>query len=280
MKLPTRIPTKIIPFLVFMPIIAILSAGQVFGYGYNPISDCTSCHNLSTTTGPHRGYTSTGHKCKTCHAVHLATGAYKLTRANTAADACNFCHAFGGPHGSSASPYDLAPGGDPKATVNGHTIGESFASIPDGPNSSIVLLCVSCHSVHGAKAISFNDSATNKYPKILKNDPLNSGSPVPDTSTPFATSYGTLTAFCQKCHSQNQGSASHPYAPADSALAFSGAETCNKCHAAAGQPHATQSWRMLMGKDTGTSVTASNLDDNCRLCHLKGDLTAGVGITY
>ena len=260
--------------------LAISIAGIGLGSGYNPISDCTSCHDLQTATGPHLGYSSTSHKCKSCHAVHMAAGSYKLTRANSAADACNFCHAFGGPHGSSAGPYDYAPGGDPKSTINGHTIGESFTTIPDGPSISITLLCISCHSVHGAKAISFNNSATNKYPKILKNDPLNSGTPVPDTSTPFATSYGTLTAFCQKCHAQNQGSASHPFFSADGSVAFSGSETCNKCHNATGQPHATTSWRMLTGKDTGTNVGSSNLDDSCRLCHVKSDSTAGVGITY
>ncbi len=264
--------------LCFLTIIA--SRGQALGYGYNPISDCVSCHNLQTSTGPHRGYSSTGHKCKACHAVHLASGTYKLTRANSASDACNFCHAFGGPHGSSASPYDQAPGRDPEATINGHTIGESFDSIPDGPIISITLLCVSCHSVHGAKAISFNDSATNKYPKLLKNDPLNSGQPVPDTTTPFATSYGTLTAFCLKCHANNQGFASHRYATADGVKAFSGSEACKKCHASLGQPHATQSWRMLIGKDTGPSITESNLDDMCRVCHVKADLSEGVGITY
>lgn len=37
---------------------------------------------------PHGGYSSTSNKCKVCHAVHRAEGAYYLLRADSQSDAC------------------------------------------------------------------------------------------------------------------------------------------------------------------------------------------------
>jgi len=77
--------------------------------------------------GPHGGYDSTTNKCKTCHAVHRAEGAYYLLRASSSDDACDYCHVGGSAH-SSKVVYDSSTNG--KYTENGHTIGAGSA-IPD-----------------------------------------------------------------------------------------------------------------------------------------------------
>ena len=76
---------------------------------------------------PHGGYDTTTNKCKVCHAVHRAEGAYYLLRADSQDDACDYCHIGGSAH-SSKVVYDLNSAG--KATPNGHTIGAS-TYIPD-----------------------------------------------------------------------------------------------------------------------------------------------------
>lgn len=75
---------------------------------------------------PHGGYDTSTNKCKVCHAVHRAEGAYYLLRADSQDDACDYCH-IGSAH-SSKVVYDLNSAG--KATTNGHTIGAS-TYIPD-----------------------------------------------------------------------------------------------------------------------------------------------------
>ncbi len=78
------------------------------------------------TTNPHGGYDSTTNKCKVCHAVHRAEGAYYLLRSDTQDDACSYCHIGGSAH-SRKVVYDLA---GTIYTPNGHTIGASSV-IPD-----------------------------------------------------------------------------------------------------------------------------------------------------
>ena len=73
---------------------------------------------------PHGGYDTSTNKCKVCHAVHRAEGAYYLLRADSQDDACDYCHIGGSAH-SSLVVYDNG-----KYTENGHTIGAS-AAIPD-----------------------------------------------------------------------------------------------------------------------------------------------------
>lgn len=82
--------------------------------------------NALYTTNPHGGYDSTTNKCKVCHAVHRAEGAYFLLRADTQDDACSYCHIGGSAH-SRKVVYDLA---GTIYTPNGHTIGAS-SIIPD-----------------------------------------------------------------------------------------------------------------------------------------------------
>jgi hypothetical protein len=83
--------------------------------------------NLLYTASPHGGYDTTTNKCKVCHAVHRAEGAYYLLRADSQDDACDYCHIGGSAH-SPMVVYDLNAAG--KYTPNGHTIG-ACATIPD-----------------------------------------------------------------------------------------------------------------------------------------------------
>jgi hypothetical protein len=78
------------------------------------------------TSGPHGGYNTNTNKCKVCHAVHRAEGAYYLLRADSQDDACSYCH-VGSAH-STKVVYDLNPDGI--YTTNGHTIGAQ-TQIPD-----------------------------------------------------------------------------------------------------------------------------------------------------
>lgn len=91
--------------------------------------DCSTCHGVAGGPGgisPHGGYSATTNKCKVCHAVHRAAGAYYLLRADSQSDACDYCHVGGSAH-SEKVVYDLNPAGT--ATTNGHTIGAGM--VPD-----------------------------------------------------------------------------------------------------------------------------------------------------
>lgn len=83
--------------------------------------------NQGYTSSPHGGYDTTTNKCKVCHAVHRAEGAYFLLRADSQDDACSYCHIGGSAH-SGKVVYDLNPDGI--YTQNGHTIGAQ-KDIPD-----------------------------------------------------------------------------------------------------------------------------------------------------
>lgn len=82
---------------------------------------------------PHGGYATTSNKCKICHAVHRAEGAYELLRGDTQADACVYCHVGSG-H-SDTIVYDSNPRG--VYTNSGHTIGASPV-IPASANSESI----------------------------------------------------------------------------------------------------------------------------------------------
>jgi len=82
------------------------------------------------TTDPHGGYATTSNKCKTCHAVHRATGSFALLRVDNADHACDFCHIGAGRH-SELEAYFGGTGGI--YSSNGHTIGSG----PNIPDSSV-----------------------------------------------------------------------------------------------------------------------------------------------
>lgn len=79
------------------------------------------------TVNPHGGYDTTSNKCKTCHAVHRASGAFKLMRVDNPDDACSYCHVGSHRH---ATLQAYSGGAGTIYPVNGHTI-DSGKSIPD-----------------------------------------------------------------------------------------------------------------------------------------------------
>ncbi|MDP1809541.1 MAG: hypothetical protein Q8L35_08410 [Actinomycetota bacterium] len=91
------------------------------------VNEIDGYFDATGTASPHGSYTTTSNKCKICHAVHRAEGAFKLMRADAAEDACSYCHIGDHRHtykqAYSASSGDIHPS-------NGHTIGAG-KDIPD-----------------------------------------------------------------------------------------------------------------------------------------------------
>jgi len=77
-------------------------------------------------SGPHGGYDTSSNKCKTCHAVHRATGTFALMRVDTPDQACEYCH-IGDHRHSVVNAFWQAGTIYP---ANGHTMGAGD-SIPD-----------------------------------------------------------------------------------------------------------------------------------------------------
>lgn len=100
------------------------SAAKTEG-SYNAFDDQTG--DGTYTTNPHGGYSTTSNKCKTCHAVHRANGAFALMRVDNPDDACNYCHIGSHRHATSEAYFG---GSNGIYSSNGHTIGSS-KSIPD-----------------------------------------------------------------------------------------------------------------------------------------------------
>lgn len=158
--------------------------------------------------GPHGGYTTTTNKCKDCHAVHIATGAYMLTRANERADTCKFCHDIGSP----------GIGTDVSLNENGHGLdstqtAQSEIAAPDdtAPQYKVTTDkwgCLECHSVHDNQTVKLANYASTK---LLKKDPNPTGKTylyynpsLIDTATKETTQ--TVSHWCSACHNANFGS--------------------------------------------------------------------------
>lgn len=90
------------------------------------IPDALRVGTSERDSGPHGGYSTTSNKCKTCHAVHRATGTFALMRVDTPDQACEYCHVGEHRH-SVVNAYWKAGTIYP---ANGHTIGAS-SEIPD-----------------------------------------------------------------------------------------------------------------------------------------------------
>lgn len=97
-----------------------------------PRTDSIGTYTDGTAKGPHGGldgvlYATTSNQCKTCHAVHRAGGAFKLMRADSADDACSYCHVDDHRHAQRVAYNNSNDGIYAK---NGHTMGSGRA-IPD-----------------------------------------------------------------------------------------------------------------------------------------------------
>ncbi len=109
------------------------------------------------TSGPHGGYLTTTHRCRECHAVHRAAGKFKLMRANTRFEACDWCHGTG-----AGSGFNIQMDSDDAYTTEyntGHTMGFGIQSgkwkAPDDTYPAFTpnywlggFSCFDCHSPH------------------------------------------------------------------------------------------------------------------------------------
>lgn len=142
-------------------------AAHPFGLWNNPYAAGVEAYNYNTPQaytsatvpffGPHGGYATTSHRCRECHAVHRASGAFKLTRADSRVDACEWCHGTG-----AGSAYNIQTDNDDARTREynaGHTMG--FGSdagrwkAPDDTDPAYTppyyrggFSCLDCHSPH------------------------------------------------------------------------------------------------------------------------------------
>ncbi len=189
-------------FFVLLCAVSLLFLGVSWALaaGYNDPLQYTS------GTGPHGGYTTTTNKCKECHAVHLATGSYRLLRSDDAETACDFCHGATGVIGTT-NGYVL--------DTEGHGLSVSqqtgFVLAPDDTSDTAYggtyqvawyeWGCPKCHSVHNTGTTKLADRSTTM---LLKANPVGRTTykyytAIEDTSTE------TLSEWCSACHQTNFG---------------------------------------------------------------------------
>ncbi len=132
-------------------------------YGSHAITSGSNLIGVETTltanftSGPHGGYLTSTHKCRECHAVHRAAGKFKLMRANTRFEACDWCHGTG-----AGSGFNIQMDSDDAYTTEyntGHTMGFGIQSgkwkAPDDTYPAFTpnywmggFSCFDCHSPH------------------------------------------------------------------------------------------------------------------------------------
>lgn len=246
---------------------------------------------MTGSNSPHGGYANSTNKCKACHAVHQASGSYKLLRATSVTTQCDYCHRVTTGIIGTKKKID-------GTKTEGHTIG-FIGSAPNdsdppftvtGPNG---LQCNSCHSPHGANTTLFSGAASSK---LLKKDP----DPGEARFWTAPATGGYESTWCSDCHSANYGTSgmaktvggvtvyghgamkSNPLQhrlgfnvsctechPAPLFPALPGKE-CWFCHKSSDYPHSqagTDSVDMLKNSYGGT-----NLDDICNDCHVANTL--------
>jgi len=124
--------------------------------------------------GPHGGYLTTTHRCRECHAVHRAAGKFKLTRADTRYEVCDWCHGLG-----AGSGFNIQMDNNDAFTGEynvGHTLGFGIAEgkwkAPDDTYPAYTpnywfggFSCFDCHSPHAnpQRLLGFSDDGLTSY---------------------------------------------------------------------------------------------------------------------
>ncbi|WP_461373554.1 hypothetical protein [Candidatus Aquicultor sp.] len=260
------------------------AAAQVFFGGYNYPLQYTD----TATAGPHGNYTSTTNKCKECHAVHLATGTYDLSRVNARNDTCDFCHGIGGVASKQVILDQNGHGADPGQA---EVVAPGDTDIPYSKNAKS-WGCLECHSAHDKQITQLAGLSSDKLlkadPNPLKNKDYLYYTPVVGETTQ------TMSQWCSTCHnadfgpstdlktvrfgsktgrvaghsSSSQGSTTTPDGYAD--VKFNGTgPTCKQCHPADGRigasefPHSSGSVPGMVRSGT----TQRGMDGVCTSCH-------------
>jgi len=169
----------------------------------------TATNGTPAGYGPHGGYDTASNKCKVCHAVHRAEGAYFLLRADSQDDACDYCHIGGSAH-SSKVVYTDNPAGT--ATTNGHTIGGQNQP----PDSTGLMWTV---DVHMATVACDNTTTIEATVPVRAYDPVKpgmyriepyahsfAGHPI-ESGVPTWAKVGPLALRCMNCHQVHNATA-------------------------------------------------------------------------
>jgi hypothetical protein len=160
-------------------------------YNYNNPQDYTSLSGQ----GPHGNYSTSTHKCRECHAVHRASGKFKLMRADSRTEACDWCHGDG-----AGSGYNIQMDNDDAMTQEynvGHTMGFGVNGgrykAPDDTYPAYTpkyylggFSCIDCHSPHGnrQRVLGFNNFYAS-YPSTSAGQALY-GAPYATQTVPWA----------------------------------------------------------------------------------------------
>lgn len=268
--------------VLFLTVILVVLLSSSAALASDYLDDAT-IQGMTDPNDPHGGYTSSTNRCKTCHAVHLAEGSYRLLRVSASSTECDYCHK--NPSGIISTATKVK--GD---TPEGHTMGSGASqTAPDETDTDAFvadgggLKCADCHSVHDNNTVQLADmSSTN----MLKENPDGNGSAF--------TSSNYQTEWCADCHGANRGlynmaktvGGSTVYShdssdagwvdttPADSwpDVSVDGTNngpTCKECHQASAFPHdAAGSSKDLLSD----SYDGSSLDSVCTSCHNSASL--------
>lgn len=230
---------------------------------------------------PHGGYATTTNKCKTCHAVHLATGSYNLLRTDDPSTQCNVCHGLSGLANTKPIVLDQNGHGLPPGTTGVIYAPDDLAdtSTPSAARFRVNASewgCESCHSVHGANTIQLVDVGGGTNTKLLKKFP-NPNKTADENYTDYkpvsSPTTQRLSNWCSACHNANIGlhtvakeynSGTHYYGHDTSATAAAGVY---------GDPN---SWNGLINPNDGI-----NNGPSCKQCHLgNGDTSTAYGFPH
>ncbi|MDI6891795.1 MAG: hypothetical protein QMD08_02195 [Actinomycetota bacterium] len=261
--------------LALIPIFLLAMSGAAFAAGY---LDDSIIQAMTSPDDPHGGYANTTNRCKACHAVHLATGSYRLLRASTAATECDYCHKSGTGIITTVSRVD-------GTTTEGHTMGAYVnTTAPDEVDASAFkagsggLKCADCHSVHDNNTVILSGKSSSK---LLKNNPDGYGSAFTTTSDESqwcadchdanyglhtqSKTVGGATVYGHDCDTAGMSTTADGFAVVSAADASNKGPTCKQCHQSSGYPHSqggATSRDMLKDAFNGTA-----LDDVCNDCH-------------
>lgn len=182
----------------------VVISGQVTGFSGYLLAD--GVQNAAPPRGPHGDYADTTNKCKDCHAVHLASGPYKLLRAGATNErnACSFCHGTGGIVGSkngvilNTAGHGLSAAEQALSTVTAKDDVTPAFSVPTERWG-----CQACHSVHNNNTlpgIANRVMTAGTSNALLKAKPDANKGGLPTTGSAI-----NLSRWCAECHGANYG---------------------------------------------------------------------------